>query len=500
MIPYRHLLLIIVAALLVRGSLLMTSHHSLEADPDAYRLIGRVLREHHRYAVPSWADDRESTTQQGKHVDAVDEDASRQLVSTAYRPPLYPILLAALTPGGRASPLAVALLHLVFGVMTSVLVWWAAYQWLGGALLRAYAAAIFVIMDPLLLKQSTQVMTETVAAGFAITIIYAASRALQSSSWRWAMGAGLAIGLASLCRPTFLPLVIAPGIVAFMMMFPRGRATSDHGARENVLARPTRQSWRIALTSILVASFVVAPWVVRNRLVMGRWIASTTHGGYTLLLGNNDSFYRYLCERRPGEVWQLDHPAQLLDEACVKLKVAPHMIPSSPTPDLSASVAPGVAARSDEDVELWRDDMAYRAARQTIAEQPQWFARACIDRVVQFWRVLPHAQSAQESSRARLVRWAIGGWYCVVLGLAVAGCLTLLRAARHAVAAERRGEVAAGTVWNWEPWLWIAVVLIVFQAAHLIYWSNMRMRAPVMPAVALLAAAAGHRFHSREKI
>ena len=57
---------------------------------------------------------------------------------------------------------------------------------------------------------------------------------------------------------------------------------------------------------LLVTSAVVSPWVIRNRLVFGRWIATTTHGGYTLLLGNNPDFYRHLRQRSVGP--SLDAP------------------------------------------------------------------------------------------------------------------------------------------------------------------------------------------------
>ncbi|MFM9065760.1 MAG: hypothetical protein ACKOUR_00315, partial [Planctomycetota bacterium] len=49
------------------------------------------------------------------------------------------------------------------------------------------------------------------------------------------------------------------------------------------------------------------------------------------------------------------------------------------------------------------------------------------------------------------------------------------------------------------PWGLCLLIILVFQAAHLLYWSNLRMRAPVMPLVALLAAAAGTRLCSRDR-
>ena len=42
--------------------------------------------------------------------------------------------------------------------------------------------------------------------------------------------------------------------------------------------------------------------------------------------------------------------------------------------------------------------------------------------------------------------------------------------------------------WNcaWRP---VLVLIVSFTAVHSIYWADMRMRAPLVPAIALLAAA-----------
>ncbi|MCA9069487.1 MAG: hypothetical protein KDA84_11210, partial [Planctomycetaceae bacterium] len=40
---------------------------------------------------------------------------------------------------------------------------------------------------------------------------------------------------------------------------------------------------------------------------------------------------------------------------------------------------------------------------------------------------------------------------------------------------------------DWSIWWPLVLMIATFCAVHLVYWSNTRMRAPVMPAVALLA-------------
>jgi hypothetical protein len=75
-----------------------------------------------------------------------------------------------------------------------------------------------------------------------------------------------------------------------------------------------------------------------------------------------------------------------------------------------------------------------------------------------------------ESTIRGLLRWGIALWYVVVFGSAILGGWRL------------GGRLIRA------PWLWGVLMCIAFTAVHAVYWSNMRMRAPLMPFVALLAA------------
>jgi hypothetical protein len=43
------------------------------------------------------------------------------------------------------------------------------------------------------------------------------------------------------------------------------------------------------------------------------------------------------------------------------------------------------------------------------------------------------------------------------------------------------------------PWLWATLLIASFATVHLVYWTDMRMRAPLTPALSLLAAIGGRR-------
>ena len=66
----------------------------------------------------------------------------------------------------------------------------------------------------------------------------------------------------------------------------------------------------------------------------------------------------------------------------------------------------------------------------------------------------------------------VAGWYCGVYLLAAVGIWRL----------------------RWKliqpPWVWGVLLCLVFTGVHTFYWSNLRMRAPLMPFVALVAGAA----------
>src|SRR4051794_28598888 len=83
---------------------------------------------------------------------------------TAYRPPLYPIVLTPLlmTLADRAT-LGIGLLHLALGAATAGLTAYVALAWKMG-IRRAFFGALIVAVDPVLVWQSRFVMTETLTA------------------------------------------------------------------------------------------------------------------------------------------------------------------------------------------------------------------------------------------------------------------------------------------------------------------------------------------------
>jgi len=141
-------------------------------------------------------------------------------VPTAYRPPLYPLLLAGCVPLGEHGRVAIGLLHVVLGVATVGLVWVLA-RWWGLGELGAALAALLIAGDPILLAQSAQVMTETLATFLATAGLVLLAWASRRPTKYRAMLAGATLALGVLCRPTLLLWTIAVGVVLFLSQGPR---------------------------------------------------------------------------------------------------------------------------------------------------------------------------------------------------------------------------------------------------------------------------------------
>lgn len=417
---------IVLLALLVRGFVCFRDVEQYSADPDAYRVIAETLANTGVYGMTS---------------------ASGKTRATAYRPPLYPYVLSQFVLGGKLSLYAIAALHTFMGCVTVLCVYRASRRLLGEnhSTRASILAASLVIVDPVLLQQSTLVMTETMATAIASLVLWWWVRHWESpSTIGTAVALGALLAVAYLCRPTFLVwAVMLTGCVA----------VANSHAGNNI-------RWRIGRAAIVAAIILLAVgfWTLRNVRKIGHPVWATTHGGYTLLLGNNPLFYDYLRTGGFGTTW----------DAEPFLVAYSHRYDADPTTkafwikrwESDATITANVTEHED-------DRLAYEAAKATIMRQSGTFVWSCIIRVARLWTPIPHLTPARH--------WTIPcaiGFYYVVLYLAVGIGLWRLG-----------GEVMAA---KWWP-VWSLVLTLTF--VHAFYWSNIRMRAPVIPALAIMAAA-----------
>ena len=349
---------------------------------------------------------------------------------TAFRPPLYPLLLAVcLSLGGT---IAVAVVQIGLGTATVGLTWRLARN-ADMARKIAFVAGLLAAVDPLLLELTSQPMTETLFAFLTTGLLCSLTRPTGIQVERPAV-TGVLFGLAALCRPSIWVFGgLWLGFVAIRLVF-------------SLLRRKPSAStvnWRGGLTVAVVAAAVVSPWALRNWSVFGRPILMTTHGGYTLALGNNAFFDADVVSGRE-RVWSGDSLRKWQQESERRIAES------------------GIAKRD----ELAHDAALSRQAVEWIRANPRRFASACWLRVKRFWGVQPQRQETGGEN----LSFVIGLWYAAVTLAALGGLL------RHRTSLT---PLTAGLL-----------LALSLTALHTVYWANMRMRSPLVPVVSVFAASA----------
>lgn len=397
---------VLLVALGLRIALGVLQPAELTHDRDAYLGIARQIAGGHGYCSPG------------------------STAPTAFRPPLYPLLLAA-AGSILPWPAAVVTVNAIGAVLLVAGVWLLADH-LGLRRFRRIAGFLAAI-EPLLVQYAGQPMTESLFAG--LVAIWLASATRTSTGWRGDTLTGILFGLAVLCRPTLWPLAGLYGAVWSWRIGGGIRAGS-------VQAACRRLPW----ASVLAAALVVAPWTLRNQVTFGVPLLTTTHGGYTLLLANNPVFYRDVVSQPVETAW----PGDSLLAWQTDLAAALH-----------AELGPSAG-------EVAEDRIQSRWAWRYIREHPQAFLESMGYRIRSLWRLAPQGSPAT-GLRIWLLR-AVAGFYLVLFLFAVVGLVRVF---------------AAGNVARWLPLL---MVLVTVQTVHLFYWTDARMRAPLVPALVLLAA------------
>jgi hypothetical protein len=336
---------------------------------------------------------------------------------TAYRPPLYPILLAPIVAFSRQRAItAIAIFHLVLGGATVGMTAVAARRW-GLSWWRVSAAAWIVAIDPVLAWQCRFIMTETLTAFLSASAL----AALTMPRWRGSVLGAALLGLASLSRPSMLPGAV---LVVFASLLVSPGGFGDRLARCGTMA-----------LSLILA---LAPWAIRNALIFGEPVWTTTHGGYTLALANNEVYYRDVLNGPPGGVW-MGHDQWLWWD----------------------SVNRETSGMSEPQADRF---LRNRVVKLAVA-QPLTFLRAGLQRLGRFWSLTPAVAVYSPIVRWATAVWTLPLWIALGLGLA------------------RR------SLWRWPQ---IAAPLLVagLSLVHALFWTDLRMRAPIVPAIALVAVSA----------
>jgi hypothetical protein len=373
----------------------------LTLDRDAYWGIARQILAGHGFCTPG-------TTQ-----------------PTAFRAPLYPLLLAG--AGWLLSPAwATGVVNVGAGIGTVVSTWWSARLCRLSPRHNAWAAGLIAV-DPLLVRYTAQPMTECVFAALSATLVGLLLSAGEGprSGRRW-LCSGVVAGLAALCRPTIWPFALLVSLAVLVVQ---------------------RRNMRAAILAVscfwLGMLGTVGPWAARNAWVMGWPIVTTTHGGYTLLLGNNPVFYAEVASQPWGTVWTGPGLERWQRELRAEMEQA-----------LGPSAGEVASDR-------WQTQRAWQHMRR----DKHGFVHGVLYRVRSLWSLSPRGEHAGTTT------WPIAAWYGALLVLAAWGMGRVLMT---------RGGITAWVLLGW---------IVSVQAVHVFYWTDTRMRAPLHPVLAITAAA-----------
>lgn len=424
-------LLVVLATIAIRFAVIASDWNSLQRDDDSYVRL-----------ACSWS----NSGTFGFSSDAT-VDQPGQVQPTAYRPPAYPWLLSWLVVAGRLNLNGLVYLHLSLGVASVLVVYHIARR------LRSACPALpalAVACDPILLRSSQLAMTETLIT-FAAVSLWAiwlvlhppvgsatvTNNHLLRRSIFWSGMLGLGLGVTILIRPTMLPWALA----LIVLQCPRVLSLRQ-------LALPGM--------TLLVLLSILFPWALRNQRYLGKLIWTTTHGGYTLLLANNPLIYRHFQLHGGSRDWDANpFHARWAERYSGDPTLAAFW--ELPTEQFDSADPP-----IDE---LQDDRLAQQAAVATILRQPQMFMASSLIRGLWFWAVTP-------SEGTRLLKIAIGLWYAFWFCAALWGLCRL----RYQLLSLQ--------------WLGPLALVLSLTLIHVVYWSNMRMRAPIMPVVYMLASVA----------
>jgi len=231
---------------------------SEQADPSEYNQLAKNLVSGNGYRL--WGIKGHAVTHQGERLKA----------PTARRPPLYPMVLAAVYWFFGERYRAVFLLQCLFDVVTTLAVFMIARR-LFGQVSVGLVAAGFVACYPPFFQQNVVLMTESLGTVLMTLFFLSLLAAVAERRLGMFAVAGLLLGASALVRPDAIALSVAiPLALVFVL-------------------RADKLTWR-RVASLLVTMFVcfwlvMSPWVIRNAILFGRFIPGTTLTGRVMLTG-----------------------------------------------------------------------------------------------------------------------------------------------------------------------------------------------------------------------
>lgn len=350
---------------------------------------------------------------------------------TSIRPPLFPFVVAgvwSVAPEGNLT--AVRLMQIPVALLVAALTYLIATSLFSDRV--GLIAAAIVAFYPSLLFSGVLVLSEVLFTALLMATLLGSITLLKRPSAWVGLGTGLALGASALTRSVmwpFLPVAVLGG----MMLF-----AGSLRARTAVV---------LALTAGYLC--VIAPWSIRNTRLQETFTVVDTMGGLNLMMGN----YEYTPEDR---MWDA---VSVTGE-----KAWSALLPAAPPSGGSWT-------------EGKKDHWASAQAKQYIMAHPGTFVRRAVLKLADFWGIERDFVAGVQQGLYKPPTWlfapaalAVVAAYIGLMVFAVLGiCLAPPEWRAHSVL--------------------ITVVLFIC-AVHTVVFGHSRYHLPLVPILALYAAAA----------
>ncbi|MCM8822292.1 MAG: glycosyltransferase family 39 protein [Candidatus Omnitrophica bacterium] len=246
----------------------------------------------------------------------------------AYRPPLYPLFIAMLVKAG-AGITGIRIVQSIISALCCVVIFFLSRKIFNEKL--AIMASLISSVYPFFIFYSGFLLTETLFIILVLLSVYAFVKLIEPEvSFYYGIFAGAMSGIAGLCRPTME--LFFPFFLLFVL------------CSKSELLRTRLKKVFFAFTGFVL---ILTPWIIRNYIVIGKFVPGTTMGGAVFWEGNNPYSEGGPCRYFPEGVWQID--------------------------------------------EAQRDGVFYRLTFEYIKKDPRRFIHILGKKFLRFWNVVPNA-------------------------------------------------------------------------------------------------------------
>ena len=347
-----------------------------------------------------------------------------------FQAPLYPYFVAVVYSLFGPSTWALRGVQMVIGALSCAVLATAAGKWfsprvgwVSGILTALYAPAIFY--DGLIQK-------EVLALFLVGVLVLLLALFEERGRWWMAAGMGAALGLLALTRENGLILVPIVTIWLFLRdsrdkehSKPESSTTSEpnaahKGRRYITTGTATSRGWTLAVFA-LGLTLVLAPVGVRNQVIGGRFLLTTSNMGSNLYIGNQPGargYYLPLKEWRAEARFEQQDAKDLAEQGTGRTltpgEVSRYWLGRTLT-HIAAHPGEWVALLSRKWFMVWNASEHMDTESIEAYAEESWVLKA-LNMVLHFGLIVPLAAAGIWLTRAQWRRYAV--WYAMVLGLA----------------------------------------------------------------------------------